>query len=113
MINLLIAILTKTYSDITKRSSVEYALIMYENYRVKKLDKDYSLLIAFPPPLTCLSIVFMPLLLIKRFNLNAAAIKFGYMLILAIFFAVFFLVNQLIVPFTWLKMIFSLARYQA
>jgi len=112
MINLLIAILTKTYSDITKRSSVEYALIMYENYRVKKLDKDYSVLIAFPPPLTGLSVIFMPLLIFKRFDLNALTMKFGYTLILAAFFVVFFIVNILIVPFTWFKMIFSLARYQ-
>ena len=85
---------------------------MYENYRVKKLDKDYSVLIAFPPPLTGLSVIFMPLLIFKRFDLNALTMKFGYTLILAAFFVVFFIVNILIVPFTWFKMIFSLARYQ-
>lgn len=63
MINLLIAILTKTYSEITERSNVEYALILYEEYRISKLDKDYSLLIAFPPPLNAFSVVLMPLLL--------------------------------------------------
>lgn len=34
MINLLIAILTKTYSQITERSNVEYALILFDEYLI-------------------------------------------------------------------------------
>lgn len=58
MINLLIAILTKTYSEIIERSNVEYALILFEDYATNKLDKNYSLLIAFPPPLNFFSFIF-------------------------------------------------------
>ncbi|KAL4429104.1 hypothetical protein ABPG74_015132 [Tetrahymena malaccensis] len=113
MINLLIAILTTTYSQITQMSSVEYALILFEEYYIGKFDKNYSLLIAFPPPINFFQLLFSWVLFFQKLiNINQVFQKIGYTLLLLVVYALFISINIVLVPFTWFKMIFTIIIYQ-
>ncbi|KAL4472309.1 hypothetical protein ABPG72_011670 [Tetrahymena utriculariae] len=113
MINLLIAILTTTYSQITQRSSVEYALILFEEYYLGKFDKNYSLLIAFPPPINFFQLLFSwALFFQKLININQFFQKIGYSLLLLVVYALFISINIVLIPFAWFKMIFTIIKHQ-
>ncbi|EWS72874.1 transmembrane protein, putative (macronuclear) [Tetrahymena thermophila SB210] len=113
MINLLIAILTTTYSQITQRSSVEYALILFEEYFIGKFDKNYSLLIAFPPPFNLFQLLFSWVLFFQKLvNINQVFQMIGYTLLLLIVYAVFISINVILVPLAWFKMIFTIIKHE-
>jgi hypothetical protein len=66
LMNLLIAILSNTFVLISKRSKLEQAAILYENYKDKRVDRYYSAIIIFPAPFNMMTFVFIPIILIIK-----------------------------------------------
>lgn len=110
MLNLLVAILSNTYSTINLRSSLENANILYENYLNRRPEKHYSSLICYPPPLNVIMILFSPFIIfLKSERLN----KFLSLCCYSIFFIIylgFYIICSLLItiPICWIKYILSI-----
>lgn len=105
LLNLLVAILSNSYFIISQRSNVENASILYENYLIRKPDKFYSSLIALPPPLNGLTVIFVPFLIIfKSSLLNKILLMLGYSTYFLVYTSLYFIINVLIlIPLCWVK----------
>jgi hypothetical protein len=64
--NLLIAILSNTYSIISRRLKLELAAILFESYKDKRIDIYYSSIIMFPVPFNMISFIFVPFIIILK-----------------------------------------------
>ena len=77
--NLLIAILSNTFSKMSERSNMEYSNILYDSFKKKKNDKNFGVLIFFPAPLCAINFLVIPFLIFKRTRqkINNFVINFG------------------------------------
>ena len=110
MLNLLVAILSNTYSTINLRSNLENANILYDNYLSRKPNKYYSSLINFPPPLNVIMIVFSPFIIFKKSSrLNKFLNMSCYCLYFIVYLAIYIGVSiSIAIPLCWIKYIISI-----
>ena len=115
LFNLLIAILSNTYTNMIEKGNMEYGYVLYQNKKYKKYDKKYGALILFPAPLNLFLVPFI-FNYLKNPNefLNMLLVKFGYILMLLLFSILFIVINCIIIPFSWIKILFEiiLLRYR-
>ena len=114
LFNLLIAILSNTYSKMIERGSVEYGYILYMTKKLKKYNKQYGALILFPAPLHApLFLLTINYMKDSNQSCNALVVKIGYIFILIIFLLIFSICNLILIPLCWIKVIFEiiLVRY--
>ena len=91
MINLLIAILSNTYSKVIDKSQMEHSLILYDYYVKMKFDKLIGSIILFPPPFNIIPIIFSPIIIFfKNYKVNRFLEKLAY---IPHFFVCFFIYN--------------------
>jgi hypothetical protein len=105
LLNLLIAILSNTYSVIIARSNTEYALILHESYQTLKFNKKFGAILLYPPPLSVVSFLVLPLVLRARSEkINQIILKSAYSLFLLIFSIAFSIVNLFfVVPLAYIR----------
>ena len=110
MLNLLVAILSNTYSTINLRSSLENADILYDSYLCRKPNKYYSSLISFPPPLNLLVVLFAPIIILKKSVRLNKFLSYGcYSIYFIIYLGLYIGFSlTLAIPACWFKYIVSL-----
>lgn len=113
--NLLIAMISQTYSNLINQSKMEYGIILYDLYTIKKYDKTFGALNLFPPPVSF--ILFLPSLILaitKNRKINEILIKLGYSLCLFTFTLYFIFMHIFFIPLAWVKVFFLilLRRYK-
>ena len=77
LMNLLIAILSNTFSKMSERSSMEYSNILYDSYKKNKFDKNFGVFVLFPPPFCAINFLILPFMFFKniRKKLNNCALN--------------------------------------
>ena len=109
-LNILISILSNIYESIQKRSGLEISLMIHDYASFQNSDdKTLSSLVILPAPFNIISFIFAPFILIKRSQkLNNFVLRVGVFFILLFLSQIFLLAHILIIPITWLKVLWSL-----
>jgi hypothetical protein len=106
ILNLLVAIMSNTYSSIYENSNMEYAIIVYDDFYYLKFHKKFSSIIAYTniiSPISLLSTFFVVFSIKKRKLVNNYLITFGYFIFYLLpILAVFMALNLICVPFAWI-----------
>ena len=81
-LNLLIALLSNIYEQITSESDAEYRAVLNNYYIKYSWDNTYGFFILLPPPLNIVNIIFMPIYFLKKdkseeFNMKISRVFFG------------------------------------
>ena len=110
LLNLIIAILTSDFYEVSERGGLENAKNLYFNYQMRKPDKYYSLLTSLAPPFNLLIVFFSPFLLYRRnAKLNRIGSMLGYFFYSAFFTIIYTVSNVfLLTPFCYLRLFFTL-----
>ena len=101
LLNLLIAILSNTYSELQPRSKALYFLEMAKLNNTKRWDPKYGALISAPPYVDLLLIPFIPFLVMSRNprRLNNFLYFCEYMPALALSVVIFICMDLVVTPF--------------
>lgn len=110
LLNLIIAILSSDFTEVSERGNLENANTLYFHYHIRKPDKYYSLLTSLAPPLNVLVLVFLPFLLYKRNSkLNKIGTMIGFLFYSVIFVTLYTVFNvALVIPLCYTRLFFTL-----
>ena len=108
LINLLIALLTEAFSDLSKQADSRHRAILIKYRHRWEWDDFASYLIFAPPPINCISFLLVPfhVVLSKNFmsKLNSCYCKFIFFIIYLIpMLVVFLILNIIFIPLAYLK----------
>lgn len=106
IVNLLIAMLTATYREHTKKKN---AIMLLQTLSVRnemESDDRYSSLISWMPPLFLLNWVFSPFLFLSKSpsKLNRFILHLEYLPVFIMSFAIFICINVILLPICYFKM---------
>lgn len=104
-LNILIAIISNVYSEISTRGESEHRTVLISFYKKWCWDPKYGFLIFLPPPFTYISIILCPLFLISRDTtaLNNRLCKIFYFIYAIPQFLVFLTYNLLYLPLLYIR----------
>ena len=116
LFNLLIAIFSNTYEEMSKRSNMEYALIVYGDYYAQKFEKKYSFMVSLPPPFNILTCIFFPIMIFfsktpKIHNFFLITVHFCFVLLPC--YCLFLVFGIISIPFSYIKILFDIFKLES
>eukprot|EP00357_Protocruzia_adherens_P031497 CAMPEP_0115041128 /NCGR_PEP_ID=MMETSP0216-20121206/45322_1 /TAXON_ID=223996 /ORGANISM="Protocruzia adherens, Strain Boccale" /LENGTH=1393 /DNA_ID=CAMNT_0002422665 /DNA_START=89 /DNA_END=4270 /DNA_ORIENTATION=+ len=116
MVNLLIAILSNTYSKFSERADVEYNKILYDLSYFNEYNSRYGFLIVYPFFLSPITVLVWPVLLFSKSKqlletLNQFLVFVCYQMFYIPMLCILFIVmNLVLILFAYIKIIYKLLR---
>ena len=104
LLNLLVALLTNTYTEILQRGNMEYSLIIFYDYCKYKYNKYYASLINVYAPGNAINVLALPFLIFKKqqsINQIFELIQYNIFMFLPCFIG-FLVGNLILLPLTYL-----------
>lgn len=107
LLNLLIAVLSSRYNEISPQANADYASLMYTYYSSSRFTPVYGALVLFPAPWNCILVPFIPLFFFKRTAYKASyyLVHVSYLLQLAVTVLIFTLLNLALIPVVYCKIL--------
>jgi hypothetical protein len=112
LMNLLIAVLSNRYDELSPQANADYASLMYIYYSSTRFTPIYGALVLFPPPWNAVLVPFVPLFFFKRTAEKAGFYleHISYLLLLVFTLLLFTLLNLALVPYVYCKKLHFLAN---
>ena len=114
-LNLLIAILSTTYSNLWELKNVLYINEILKLRSRLEYDKNSSALVSTFAPFNIVAFAFMPLILYSKQpkRINKVLFHIEYIPLLILILVIFIAINLIMIPFAWLKVSFVNIKYIA
>ena len=105
MINMLIALLTNVYGDVTARIDATHRRTLITYHHVSEWNDEYGFLMFLPPPLNIITILLAPFVMPckNRKRITGFVCRMNFIIFAFFMWCFFLLYNLILFPFAWLK----------